>query len=50
MVTATKVVTNGTGDEALAFLAEKEIRSASFEAPVRNCVRRSFIFTYKRTF
>jgi TonB family protein len=50
VVTSTKVVSNGTGDEALAFLAEKEIRSAAFEAPVRNCVRRTFIFTYKRTF
>jgi uncharacterized protein YgiM (DUF1202 family) len=50
VVTATKVVSNGTGDEALGFLAEKEIRSAEFEAPVKNCVRRSFIFTYKRTF
>jgi uncharacterized protein YgiM (DUF1202 family) len=50
VVTGTKVMSNGTGDEALAFLAEKEIRSAKFSPPIRNCVARSFIFTYRRTF
>ncbi|HEX2834368.1 MAG TPA: SH3 domain-containing protein [Thermoanaerobaculia bacterium] len=49
-VTATKVLSNETGDEALAFLTEKEIKSAKFSPPIRNCVARSFIFTYRRTF
>ncbi|HEX2062007.1 MAG TPA: SH3 domain-containing protein [Thermoanaerobaculia bacterium] len=50
VVTATKVISNGTGDETLAFLAEREIRSAKFSPPIRNCVPRAFIFTYRRTF
>lgn len=50
VVTSTKVMTNTTGDEALAFLAEKEIQSARFSPPIRNCVPRAFIFTYRRTF
>ncbi len=50
MVTATKVISNSTSDEALAFLAEREIKSAKFSPPIRNCVPRSFIFTYRRTF
>lgn len=50
VVTATKVVSNSTGDEALAFLTEKEIRSAKFSPPIRNCVPKPFIFTYRRTF
>jgi hypothetical protein len=49
-VTSTKVVSNTTGDETLAFLAEREIREARFIPPVRNCVKRAFIFTYKRAF
>lgn len=49
-VTATKLVSNGTGDEALAFLAEREIKGAKFSPPIRNCVPRAFIFTYRRTF
>jgi len=49
-VTSTKVVSNTTGDETLAFLAEKEIKGAKFSPPIRNCVARSFIFTYRRTF
>ena len=49
-VTGTKVVSNSTGDEALAFLAEKEIKAARFSPPIRNCVPRAFIFTYRRTF
>ena len=49
-VTATKVVSNTTGDEALAFLAEREIKAAKFSPPIRNCTPRSFIFTYRRTF
>jgi len=50
VVTATKVLSNSTGDEALAFLAEREIKSARFEPPIRGCVPRAFIFTYRRTF
>jgi hypothetical protein len=49
-VTSTKVVSNGTGEESLAFLVEREIQSARFSPPIRNCVPRSFIFTYRRTF
>jgi TonB family protein len=49
-VTSTKVVSNGTGDEALGLLAEREIKTAKFSPPIRNCVARSFIFTYRRTF
>ena len=50
LVTATKLVSNGTGDDTLAFLAEREIKGAKFSPPIRNCVPRSFIFTYRRTF
>jgi uncharacterized protein YgiM (DUF1202 family) len=50
VVTATKVLSNSTGNEALAFLAEREIKSARFTPPIRDCVARSFIFTYRRTF
>lgn len=49
-VTRTKVVSNGTGDETLAFLAEREIQSARFSPPIRNCAPREFIFTYRRAF
>jgi TonB family protein len=49
-VTGTKVISNSTGDEALAFLAEREIKSAKFSPPIRSCVARGFIFTYRRTF
>lgn len=49
-VTATKVLSNSTGDEALAFLAAREIKSATFTPPIRSCVPRAFIFTYRRTF
>ncbi len=49
-VVSTKVVSNTTGEEALAFLVEREIRSAKFIAPIRKCVPRTFIFTYKRSF
>lgn len=50
VVTATKLVSNGTGDETLAFLAEREVKGAKFSPPIRNCVPRAFIFTYRRTF
>ena len=49
-VTLTKVLSNTTGDPALGAKAEREIRSARFTPPVRDCVKRSFIFTYKRAF
>ena len=49
-VTATKVVNNTTGDEALGALTEREIRGATFKPPIRNCVPKTFIFTYKRSF
>jgi len=49
-VTATKVISNSTGDESLAAKAEREIRSAKFTPPYRDCVPRTFIFTYKRSF
>jgi len=49
-VMATRVVSNSTGDEALAFLAEREIKSAKFLPPIRNCAPREFVFTYRRTF
>ena len=50
VVTSTKVTMNSTEDPGLAALAEREIRSATFRAPVVNCVPRTFIFTYKRSF
>lgn len=50
VVTATKVVTNTTGDRNAAAIAEREIRSAKFAPPIRNCQPRTFIFTYRRTF
>jgi len=49
-VTATRVVSNATGDPALGRQTEREIRSAKFVAPVRDCAPRPFTFTYKRTF
>jgi len=50
VVTGTTVISNRTGDEALAFAAEREIKSAKFSPPIRSCVARAFIFTYRRTF
>jgi uncharacterized protein YgiM (DUF1202 family) len=49
-VTSTKIVSNTTGDESLAFLAQREMKESKFVAPVRNCVTREFIFTYRRSF
>ena len=49
-VTATKIISNTTGDETSGFLAEREIKNAKFVAPIRNCAPRPFIFTYTRTF
>jgi uncharacterized protein YgiM (DUF1202 family) len=50
IVTSTKVITNKTGNPDAGAVAEREIRSAKFAPPIRNCVPRSFIFTYRRTF
>lgn len=50
VVDATKVISNETGDEALAELAVLEVTKMRFKAPVRNCVERKFIYTYRRTF
>jgi TonB family protein len=49
-VTSTKIVGNTTGDDSLGALAEREIRGAKFSPPIRNCVAKAFIFTYKRSF
>lgn len=50
VVTGTKIVSNTTGDDALGILAQREITRAKFAPPIRACVARSFIFTYRRTF
>ena len=49
-VTSTKIISNSTGDPELAKLAEREIRTARFAPPIRNCVPKAFIFSYKRSF
>ena len=49
-VTATKIVSNSTGDATLASMAEKEIRAARFSPPVRDCAPRAFFYTYQRDF
>lgn len=49
-VTSTRLISNATSDEALAFLAEKEVKEATFSPPIRDCQSRAFIFTYRRTF
>lgn len=50
IVTATKLISNGTGDPALAAIAEREIRSSKFSPPIQDCQPRAFFFTYRRTF
>jgi len=50
VVTSTKVVANTTGDPALGILTEHEIAAAKFAPPVRNCLAKAFIFTYRRSF
>lgn len=50
IVTATRVVSNDTHDDALASMAEREVRNAKFAPPIRNCVPKAFFFTYKRAF
>jgi TonB family protein len=49
-VTSTRLVSNETGDEALGILAQREMKSARFSPPIRNCLPKAFIFTYKRSF
>jgi len=49
-VLKTRVISNSTGDDSLAFLTQREIKGAKFIVPIRNCMARAFIFTYKRTF
>ena len=49
-VVSTRVVSNTTGDQSLALMAERELREARFAPPVRNCVAKAFIYTYKRSF
>lgn len=49
-VTSTKVISNATGDETLAFLAAREIKSAKFSPPIRNCGPRAFVYTYRKMF
>jgi TonB family protein len=49
-VTSAKVISNTTGAEALAVIAAREITAAKFAPPVRNCVARAFLFTYRRAF
>jgi hypothetical protein len=34
----------------LAVIAAREITAAKFAPPVRNCVTRAFLFTYRRAF
>jgi len=50
IVTSTRVVSNETHEDALASMAEREIRNARFAPPVRNCAPKAFVFTYKRAF
>ncbi|MFN2237965.1 MAG: SH3 domain-containing protein [Thermoanaerobaculia bacterium] len=50
VVDSTKIISNETGDGALAELAALEVSKMRFRAPVRNCVERKFIYTYRRTF
>jgi hypothetical protein len=49
-VIATKIVSNSTEDDALGLVAEREIRQSKFVPPMRNCVAKAFVFTYKRSF
>ncbi|HEY5609750.1 MAG TPA: energy transducer TonB, partial [Thermoanaerobaculia bacterium] len=49
-VIATKVVQNTTGSEALGKAAEKEIRLARFDPPIRKCVPVKFIYVYRRDY
>jgi uncharacterized protein YgiM (DUF1202 family) len=50
IVTSTRVVSNETKDDSLAATAAREVRNARFAPPIRNCVAKAFVFTYKRAF
>jgi uncharacterized protein YgiM (DUF1202 family) len=50
IVTGTKLISNGTGDPALAEVAEREIKASKFSPPIQDCQPRAFFFTYRRTF
>jgi len=50
IVTGTKLISNGTGDPALAAIAEREIKNSKFSSPIQDCQPRAFFFTYRRTF
>jgi len=50
VVQSTRVISNTTGDESLAVIAEHEITKTRFVPPIRNCAQKAFIFTYKRSF
>ncbi len=49
-VKSARITKNTTGDSALAAEAEKEIRSATFEPPIRKCLAKSFIYLYTKTY
>ncbi len=50
VVLSTRVVSNTTGQEAFAAIAAREVKEAKFAPPVRSCVARAFLFTYRRAF
>jgi uncharacterized protein YgiM (DUF1202 family) len=50
IVTSTRVISNDTKDDSLAAIAEREVRNARFAPPIRNCMPKAFVFTYKRAF
>jgi uncharacterized protein YgiM (DUF1202 family) len=50
VVMSTRVVSNTTGQDAFAAIAAREVKEAKFAPPVRNCVTRGFLFTYRRAF
>lgn len=49
-IVRTKVTSNTTGEPLLASIAEKEIRSAKFAAPVKNCTAQRFVYVYRKNF
>lgn len=49
-VIRTRVTSNTTGESTLASIAEKEIRSARFDAPVKNCRAQRFVYVYRKSF
>lgn len=49
-IVRTKVTSNSTGEPVLASIAEKEIRSAKFAAPIKDCKPQRFIYVYRKNF